>query len=78
MCVDASARRQGIASMLIRAGESVAREWGFNIALLHVYEKNTGAFATYERSGFKVLDRPWRTPYDVLKNQRKLLMAKRI
>jgi ribosomal protein S18 acetylase RimI-like enzyme len=78
MTVDDDFRRQQMASSLIRAGESVAKEWGFDIALLHVYEENRGAVRVYEKAGYKTLDAPFRTPYDVLRGQTKLLMAKRI
>lgn len=78
MCVDENFRGQRIAASLIRAAESVAAEWKFNLTTLHVYEENDAARRAYERCGYKVLDRPFRTPYDVVKNQRKLLMAKRI
>jgi ribosomal protein S18 acetylase RimI-like enzyme len=78
MCVESTRRRSGIATTLIRAGESIAKEWGFNLTMLHVYENNRGAMEAYERNGFATLDRPWRTPVDVVKNQQKILMAKRI
>jgi len=78
MCVESTRRRSGIATTLIRAGESIAKEWGFNLTMLHVYENNRGAMEAYERNGFATLDRPWRTPVDVIKNQQKILMAKRI
>ena len=78
MCVDEDFRGQRIATSLVRAGEKVAITWGFNLTTLHVYEENDAALRAYERCGYKVLDRPFRTPYDVVKNQRKLLMAKRV
>jgi ribosomal protein S18 acetylase RimI-like enzyme len=78
MCVDEDFRGQRIATSLVRAGEKVAIKWGFNLTTLHVYEENDAALRAYERCGYKVLERPFRTPYDVVKNQRKLLMAKRV
>ena len=59
-------------------GERVAREWGFKVALLHVYAENRGAVRAYEKNGYATLRAPFRTPYDVLRGRTKLLMAKRI
>jgi ribosomal protein S18 acetylase RimI-like enzyme len=78
MAVDASARRRGFATALIAGGEVIAREWGFNILTLHVFAENADALRVYERAGYTVLDRPFRTPLDVVKNRSKLYMAKRL
>ena len=78
MAVDASARRRGLATALIAGGEVIAREWGFNLLTLHVFAENVDALRVYERAGYTVLDRPFRTPLDVAKNRRKLYMAKRL
>ena len=78
MTVDEAHRRRALASLLMRAGERVAREWGFDIALLHVYEENRGAVRAYEKAGYETIRAPFRTPYDVLRGRTKLLMAKRI
>lgn len=76
--VDDGHRRRGLASSLMRAGECVAKAWGFDIALLHVYAENRGAVRAYEKNGYATLRAPFRTPYDVLRGRTKLLMAKRI
>ena len=78
MTVDEAHRRRALASLLMRAGERVAREWGFKVALLHVYEENRGAVRAYEKAGYETIRAPFRTPYDVLRGRTKLLMAKRI
>ena len=78
MAVDASARRRGFATALIAGGEVIAREWGFNLLTLHVFAENADALRVYERAGYTVLDRPFRTPLHVVKNRSKLYMAKRL
>ena len=55
--VDASCRRQGIASAMIRFIREFAREKGFRRIELNMWEFNRGALAFYEAAGFSTFRR---------------------
>ena len=61
MAVDVARRREGVASALLYAAESVAKEWGEELAVLHVYQDNTSAIELYSKRGFDTIfqDAPW-------------------
>ena len=55
--VDASCRRQGVASAMIRFIREFAREKGFRRIELNMWEFNRGALAFYEAAGFSTFRR---------------------
>jgi ribosomal protein S18 acetylase RimI-like enzyme len=61
IAVDAAARRQGIAAMLLAAAERYSAERGKRKLTLRVLSTNAAAIALYERLGF--------TPEGVLRNE---------
>ena len=53
LAVRPSARRQGLAALLVTAALGMARGMGAQFIFLEVAADNTGAIALYEKSGFK-------------------------
>ncbi|PJE54663.1 MULTISPECIES: GNAT family N-acetyltransferase [unclassified Marinomonas] len=53
--VDASCRRQGVASILFKATFNLARSKGYEKLFAYVREDNPNALATYLRQGFEVV-----------------------
>jgi ribosomal protein S18 acetylase RimI-like enzyme len=49
-------RRQGYATQALLAAEEKAREFGTTAIALHVFGKNTGARALYDKVGYQVTD----------------------
>eukprot|EP00899_Mesostigma_viride_P023190 jgi/Mesvir1/4055/Mv22183-RA.1 len=79
MAVAEDLRRRGVATALLAGAESMAAGvWGFNYAVLHVYEKNAAAVQLYARNGFTVVDRDPLWSSEWLGRPRRLLMIKRI
>ncbi len=60
LVVTESARRQGVASMLVEQAEGWAREQDLSEIELTVYEFNRGAIALYEKTGYETLFRRMR------------------
>jgi len=56
VCVDKSARKQGIASTLMECAVQVGRDWGLNAIYVHTHATNQPAFKLYVKKGFEVLD----------------------
>ena len=76
--VERRSRRRGVGTALVRGAETLASEWGFDFVALHVFETNVAALRAYEKCGYDVVERCARTPWDVVKNQTKLLMVRRV
>ena len=53
MAIAPQARRQGVATALLAAGEARALERGEDVIWLHVEPSNVPAIALYERGGFE-------------------------
>lgn len=76
--VERRSRGRGVGTALVRGAETLASEWGFDFVALHVFETNVAALRAYEKCGYDVVERCARTPWDVVKNQTKLLMVRRV
>ncbi len=50
-------QRQGLAGMLMERGETLAREAGCEVMVLHVFPGNVGAVRFYERVGYEFVRR---------------------
>lgn len=55
VCVDKSARKQGIASTLMECAVQVGRDWGLNAIYVHTHTTNEPAFKLYVKKGYEVL-----------------------
>ncbi|GAQ80326.1 hypothetical protein KFL_000510270 [Klebsormidium nitens] len=58
MAVRLRRRRQGVARLLVRRAEAIAKNLGCRSMALHVEEKNVSARALYEREGFRLIKVP--------------------
>lgn len=56
VCVEKSARKQGIASTLMECAVKVGRNWGLNAIYVHTHATNEPAFKLYVKKGFEVLE----------------------
>jgi len=70
-------RRRGIALRLLKACETVARDWGFDHLYLHVMEDNWDARQLYHKAGFH-LQQAESTPLSVLGLQPRRLLLKKV
>ena len=75
MCVKDDYRRMGVADTLMEAAEKVTRQWGYDCACLHVFQKNDAAIKLYTRRGYVVVDDTC-APVDALLGKRRYLMVK--
>ena len=77
MCVADAYRRRGIADALMNAAEEITLRWGYDVACLHVYQRNAGAIALYRRRGYEIVDDGC-PPFDAMLGKRRFLMMKRL
>ena len=75
MCVKDDYRRRGVADTLMEAAEKVTRQWGYDCACLHVFQKNDAAIKLYARRGYVVVDDTC-APVDALLGKQRYLMVK--
>ena len=76
LAVCSDLRRQGIAFKLLKACESVAREWGYQDIFLHVMENNHKARRLYSKAGY-ILKETEETPLNWIGiASRRLLLQK--
>lgn len=78
MAVDMNFRRKNVATLLLRACDLLAMQWGFEYLVLHAYEDDMAARTLYARGGYRViaLDPLWMSTW--VGRQRRVLMAKKI
>ena len=74
VAVLSSARRQGVATMLLHACEVLCQRWGHPYATLHVDPGNEGALRLYQNSGYQIFEEPGRLENDT----KQLLLIKPI
>lgn len=55
VCVEKSARKQGIASALLERAVQIGRDWGLNAIYVHTHATNEPAFKLYVKKGFEAL-----------------------
>jgi ribosomal protein S18 acetylase RimI-like enzyme len=75
MCVKDDYRRMGVADTLMEGAEKVTRQWGYDCACLHVFQKNQAAIKLYTRRGYVVVDDTC-PPVDALLGKQRYLMVK--
>ena len=74
MCVKDDYRCMGVADTLMEAAEKVTRQWGYDCACLHVFQKNDAAIKLYTRRGYVVVDDTCPLPDALLGKQRYLMV----
>lgn len=74
MCVKDDYRRMGVADTLMEAAEKVTKQWGYDCACLHVFQKNDAAIKLYTRRGYVVVDDTCPLPDALLGKQRYLMV----
>lgn len=77
MCVREDWRRRGAADALMAAAEKVTKQWGFDYACLHVFQRNAGAIALYRACGYEIVDDQSST-WDTVIGKQRYLMVKRL
>jgi ribosomal protein S18 acetylase RimI-like enzyme len=80
VAVARSARRRGVATLVMAEAEALAREWGCRSAALHCNPNNTPAWELYTRLGYRktVQEPPWMPILNQRPGDRCFLMVKRL
>ncbi len=71
-------RRQGAASVLLKACEQITHDWGFQDLYLHVLENNSQARQLYFKQGYRVhkVESTWQN--FIWRNSRQILLHKHL